>query len=101
MAGYIFKGMKGKILQPSLLYQARISLKIEGEIKSFTEKKNLREFSTMQSHRDGYDWSNLAGAAAAAATTSSTTVVKGVYIVRKYKRSKRSTKTNPKQLRKW
>ena len=48
MAGYILKGMKGKILQPSLLYQARISFKIEGEIKSFTEKKNLREFSTTQ-----------------------------------------------------
>ena len=32
---------------------------------------------------------------------SFTTNVKGTYIVRKYKRRKRSTKTNPKQLRKW
>ena len=32
---------------------------------------------------------------------SFTTNLKGTYIVRKYKRRKRSTKTNPKQLRKW
>ena len=31
----IFKGLKGKNLQPRLLYPARISLKIDGEIKIF------------------------------------------------------------------
>ena len=29
-----------------LLYPARISFKIDGEIKSFTDKQKLREFST-------------------------------------------------------
>ena len=42
----IFKVLKGKILQPRLLYLARISFKIDGEIKSFTDKQKLREFST-------------------------------------------------------
>ena len=41
----ILKVMKEKILQPRLLYSARISFKYEGKIKSFTDKKNLREFS--------------------------------------------------------
>ena len=42
----IFKVLKGKSLQPRLLYPARISLKINGEIKSFSDKQKLREFST-------------------------------------------------------
>ena len=35
-----------KNLQPRLLYPARISFKIDGEIKSFSDKQKLREFST-------------------------------------------------------
>ena len=42
----ILKMMKEKNLQPRLLYPARISFKYEGEIKSFTDKQKLREFST-------------------------------------------------------
>ena len=42
----IFKVMKGKNLQPRLLYPARISFRFDGEIKSFTDKQELREFST-------------------------------------------------------
>ena len=42
----ILKGKKEKSLQPILLYPARISFKYEGEIKSFTDKQKLREFST-------------------------------------------------------
>ena len=42
----IFKVLKGKNIQPRLLYSARISFKIEGEIKSLSDKQNLREFST-------------------------------------------------------
>ena len=42
----ILKVMKENNLQPILLYLARISFKYEGEIKSFTDKKKLREFST-------------------------------------------------------
>ena len=41
----ILKMIKEKNLQPRLLYPARISFKYEGEIKSFTEKQKLREFS--------------------------------------------------------
>ena len=42
----IFKVLKGKNLQSRLLYPARISFKIDGEIKSFSDKQKLREFST-------------------------------------------------------
>jgi len=42
----ILKVMKENNLQPRLLYPERISFKYEGEIKSFTEKQKLREFST-------------------------------------------------------
>ena len=42
----IFKVMKGKNLQPALLYPARISFRFEGEIKTFTDKQKLKEFST-------------------------------------------------------
>ena len=36
----IFKVMKGKNLQPRLLYPARISFRFDGEIKTFTDKQN-------------------------------------------------------------
>ena len=42
----IVKVMKGKNLQPRLLYPARISFRFDGEIKSFTDKQKLKEFST-------------------------------------------------------
>ena len=42
----IFKVLKGKNLQPRLLYLARVLFKIDGEIKSFSDKQNLRECST-------------------------------------------------------
>ena len=38
--------MKEKNLQSRLLYPGRTSFKYEGEIKSFTDKQKLREFST-------------------------------------------------------
>ena len=38
--------MKGKNLQPRLLYPARIPFRFDGEIKTFTVKQKLREFST-------------------------------------------------------
>ena len=37
--------MKGKNLQPRLLYPARLSFRFEGEIKTFTDKQKLRENS--------------------------------------------------------
>ena len=42
----IFQVIKGKNLQPRLLYPARISFKFDGQIKSFIDKQKLREFST-------------------------------------------------------
>ena len=75
----IFKVLKGRNLQPRLLYPARILFKIDGEIKGFLDKQKLREFST---------------------TKHFTTNVKGTYIVKKYKRRKKIYKINPKQL-KW
>ena len=41
----ILNAMKGKNLQPRLLYPARLSFRSEGEIKSFTDMQKLREFS--------------------------------------------------------
>ena len=45
---YIFKMMKGKNLQPRLLYPARLSFKFDREIKSFPNKQKSREFSTIK-----------------------------------------------------
>ena len=44
----ILKVMKENNLQPRLLYPARILFIYEGEIKSFTYKQKLREFSTIK-----------------------------------------------------
>ena len=41
----MFKVLKGENLQSGLLYLVRISFKIDGEIKSFSDKQKLREFS--------------------------------------------------------
>ena len=41
----ILNGMKGKNLQPRLYYPVKLSFRFEGEIKTFTEKQKLREFS--------------------------------------------------------
>ena len=42
----IFKVMKARNLQPRILYTARLSFRFDREIKSFTDKQKLREFST-------------------------------------------------------
>ena len=42
----ILKVMKGKKVKPRLLYLAGTSFRFDGQIKSFTEKQKLREFST-------------------------------------------------------
>ena len=71
----IFKVLKGKHLQPGLLYLARISFKIDGEIKSFSDKQKLSEFYTSK---------------------SALQQMKRTYIVKKYKRRKMIYKINPK-----
>ena len=42
----MFKVLKGENQQPRILYPVRISFKIDGEIKSFSDKQKLSEFST-------------------------------------------------------
>ena len=42
----IVKVLKGRNQQLRLLYPGRISFKIDGEIKYFSDKQKLREFST-------------------------------------------------------
>ena len=44
----IFKVIKEKNLQPRSLYPAKISFRFDGEIKTFTDKQKLREFSTIK-----------------------------------------------------
>ena len=41
----IFKVLKGKNLQPSILYPARLSFRIEVEIKNFSDKQKLKGYS--------------------------------------------------------
>ena len=37
--------MKSRDLQPRLLYRAKLSFRIEGQIKSFADKKKVKEFT--------------------------------------------------------
>ena len=75
----IFKVMKGKNLHPRLLYPARISFKIDGEIKRFSDKQKLREFSTTK--------------------PALQQMLKG--LSQEIQEKKKIYKINPKQLRKW
>ena len=61
--------------KPRLLYPAKISFKIDGEIKSFSDKQKLKR---IQYHQTGF-----------------TTNVKVIDIVKKYKRRKRIYKSTP------
>ena len=40
----LFRVMKSRDLQPRLLYPAKISFRIKGQIKSFPDKEKLKEF---------------------------------------------------------
>ena len=42
--GKKYSVMKSRDLQPRLLYPAKISFRIEGQIKYFPDKKKLKEF---------------------------------------------------------
>ena len=42
----IFQVMKTRGLQPRLLYPARLSIKMEGQIKSFPDKRSLKEYTS-------------------------------------------------------
>ena len=45
----IFQVMRTRGLQPRLLYPARLSIKIEGQIKSFPDKRSLKEYTSTKS----------------------------------------------------
>ena len=40
----VFEVIKGKDLHPRLLYPAKFSFRMEGQIKSFSDKVKLKEF---------------------------------------------------------
>ena len=40
----VFKVMKGKDLHPKMLYPAKLSFRMEGKIKGFSDKVKLKEF---------------------------------------------------------
>ena len=42
----IFQVMRTRGLQPRLLYPARLSIKIEGQIKNFQDKRSLKEYTS-------------------------------------------------------
>ena len=44
----VFQVMKGKDLHPRLLYPAKLSFRIEGQIKCFSDKVKLKEFIITQ-----------------------------------------------------
>ena len=76
----IFKVLKGENLQPRLQYPARISFKTDGEIKSLSDKQELREFSTTK--------------------PALQQMLKGL-IQSRNTRERKIYQINPKQLRKW
>ena len=71
----IVKVLKGNNLQPRLPYLAKLSFKIDGEIKSFLDKQKLREFSTTK--------------------PALQQMLKGLTQSRNTSEEKRSTKSNP------
>ena len=77
----IFKVLERKNLQQRLLYMAKISFQIDREIKSFSDKQNLREFNTTK--------------------PALQQMLKGLIYSQEIQEKKKVYKINPKQLRKW
>ena len=46
--GGIFKALSEKNMQPRILYPARLSFRIDGEIRTFQDQQKLKEFVTMK-----------------------------------------------------
>ena len=42
----IFQVMRNRGLQPRLLYPARLLIKVEGQIRSFPDKRSLKEYTS-------------------------------------------------------
>ena len=77
----ILKVLRGRHLQPRFLYPASISCKTDGETKSFSDKRKIREFSNTK--------------------PALQQMLKGLIQSRNTRGEKRFTKSTPKQLRKW
>ena len=73
--------MKRKNLQPGILYPAGLSFKFDGEIKNFSNKQKLREFSTIK--------------------PALQQMLQGLYSQEIQEKKKFYRKKNPKQLRQW
>ena len=72
--------MKGKNLQPRILYPTRLCLRFDGEIKSFPRQAKVKR---IQHHQ-----------------TSFTTDAKGISLGRKHKRRKRPTENKSQTIKK-
>ena len=72
--------MKGKNLQPRILYPARLSFRFVGEIKIFPDKQKLKEFSTTK--------------------PALQQIAKGTSLGRKHKERKSPTENKPKTIKK-
>ena len=70
--------MKGKKLQPRIVYRARLSFRFDGKIKSFPETARVK---STQLHQ-----------------TSFATNAEGTSLDRKHKRRKRPTKSKPQTI---
>ena len=46
----VLKSLKDKNFQPRILYPVKISFRYDGEIKTFPDKQNLREFISHKTH---------------------------------------------------
>ena len=42
----IFQVLRTRVLQPRLLYPARLSIKKQGQIRSFLDKRSLKEYTS-------------------------------------------------------
>ena len=72
--------IKEKELQPRILYSVRLSFRFDREIKSFTDKQKLRDFSTIK--------------------PTLQQMLKETFLNRNCKRRKRPTQNKPKTIKK-
>ena len=52
----IFRVLNEKHMKPRILYPARLSFRIEGDIKSFQDRQKLKEYVTTKPALQKYYW---------------------------------------------
>ena len=72
--------MKGRKVQPRILYPARLSFRFDRELKNFPDKQKLKEFSTTK--------------------PALQQIAKGTSLGRKHKERKSPTENKPKTIKK-